>query len=240
MIPKIIHYCWFGCKEIPALQRECIASWQKYLPDYQLMLWNEENFCIKDYPFAARAYQEQKYAFVSDVCRLVVLEQWGGIYLDTDVELLGTLNPFLKHTAFIGFEDYTKLQTGLIGSEKGGKWITELLHIYQEKQFVNLDGSYNLTTNVDLISAEMEKRGIVLQNQYLSIESYVTLYPLDYFCAKSHIDGSIIKTLHTVAVHHFAGSWLENKDRRARNVRQFLRRVLGTEMYFKIKTIIKR
>ncbi|MDR2221619.1 MAG: glycosyl transferase [Flavobacteriaceae bacterium] len=235
MIPKIIHYCWFGDQEMPAFQKQCIASWYKHLPEYQLMFWNQDNFEVSAYPFAAEAYQAKKYAFVSDVCRLVVLKQYGGIYLDTDIELLSSLNTFLKHSAFIGFEESCKLQTGLIGSAVAGRWIEEILELYKERRFILLDGRYNTTTNVDLVTDWMEQKGIVLNNEYQEVADYFALYPSDFFCAKSHIDGSITPTVNTVAIHHFSGSWLEKKERRARDVRQFLRRVVGTNRYFRVK-----
>ena len=117
MIPKIIHFCWFGNNPKTELAEKCIASWKKFLPDYELKEWNESNFDIDQHPFTREAYQAKKYAFVTDYVRLFVLKEYGGIYMDTDVEVIKNLDCFLQHNAFSGFETSEYVQTGIIGSE---------------------------------------------------------------------------------------------------------------------------
>ena len=119
MIPKIIHYCWFGRGEMPSLAKKCIASWKKYLPEYKVKQWNEDNFDLNLYPYVAEAYAQRKFAFVTDVVRLYALYTEGGIYMDTDVEVLKPLDEFLRHPAFSGFEDEKNVPTGIMGAEKG-------------------------------------------------------------------------------------------------------------------------
>ena len=123
MIPKIIHYCWFGRGEMPPLAKKCIKSWKKYCPDYEIKEWNEDNFDLDMYPYAREAYDNRKFAFVTDVVRLYAIYTEGGIYMDTDVEVLKPLDSFLKHIAFSGYENDTLVPTGIMASEKGAKWI---------------------------------------------------------------------------------------------------------------------
>ena len=138
MIPKVIHYCWFGRGKMPELALKCIESWKKYCPDYEIKEWNEDNFDLDMYPYAREAYDNRKFAFVTDVVRLYALYHEGGVYMDTDVEVLKPLDKFLVHHAFSGFEDDWDVPTGIIASEKGGRWAKENLDYYKEKHFVML------------------------------------------------------------------------------------------------------
>src|SRR5699024_8907222 len=127
MIPKIIHYCWFGGNELSKTTKVCINSWKKKLPDYKIIEWNESNFDINSNQYVKEAYQAGRYAFVTDYVRLYVLYHYGGIYMDTDVEVLKSLDSFLKHQAFTGCENEKNSVTGIIGSEKDHEWIKTLL-----------------------------------------------------------------------------------------------------------------
>ena len=147
MIPKTIHYCWFGGNPLPKLAIDCIASWKKYLPAYEIKEWNESNFPFNNYKFAREALENRKFAFVSDVSRLHALKQEGGIYMDTDVEVLKSLDSFLHHTAFSGFENDDFVPTGIMASEKGGKWVTELLDYYNDNSIFNTDGTIESVSN---------------------------------------------------------------------------------------------
>ena len=130
MIPKVIHYCWFGRGKMPEMALKCIESWKKYLPEYKIKEWNEDNFDLDMYPYVREAYDNRKFAFVTDVVRLYALYNEGGIYMDTDVEVLKSLDPFLHHNAFSGFEDDKNIPTGIMASEKGGRWAKENLDYY--------------------------------------------------------------------------------------------------------------
>ena len=210
MIPKIIHYCWFGRGEMPKLARKCIKSWKKYCPDYEIKEWNEDNFDLDLYPYAREAYDNRKFAFVTDVVRLYALYHEGGIYMDTDVEVLKPLDPFLKHTAFSGFESETDVSTGIMASVKGGKWAKGNLEYYNGRHFLKEDGSFDLTTNVVAITNYMVQHGLKRDNTFQDFEVFLTIYPKDYFCPLSWKGEQMIITENTVAIHHFAGSWLPN------------------------------
>lgn len=205
MIPKIIHYCWFGRGKMPKLAQDCIKSWEKYCPEYQLKEWNEENFDLDLYPYAREAYDNKKFAFVTDVVRLYALYNEGGIYMDTDVEVIKPLDPFLDNVAFSGFEGLDRLPTGIMASEKGGQWVKDNLEYYTRHHFITLDGKLDLTTNVTIITDYMLKKGVVLDNSYQDFPGFFRLYPKTYFCPLSEPQDF---SENTVTIHHFAGSWL--------------------------------
>lgn len=207
MIPKVIHYCWFGRGNMPALALKCIDSWKKYLPEYEIKEWNEDNFDLDLYPYAREAYDNRKFAFVTDVVRLYALYHEGGIYMDTDVEVLKPLDCFLDLPAFSGFEDDIHIPTGIMASERNGEWAKWQLDYYNDKHFVLPDGSLNLTTNVITIGHLMKSKGFVLKNGLQNFRDIITIYPKDYFCPKSYEDGKIYLTDNTYTIHHFAGSW---------------------------------
>ena len=194
MIPKIIHYCWFGRSKMPPLAIKCIESWKKNLPEYEIKEWNENNFDLNMYPYVREAYDNRKFAFVTDVVRLYVLYEEGGIYMDTDVEVLKSLDPYLQHNAFSGFEDDIHIPTGIIASEKGGKWVKDNLAYYNNRHFIKEDGTMDLTTNVITLTNYMLSLGLKQDNSYQDFPNLITLYPKDYFCPKSYIDGNIYLT----------------------------------------------
>lgn len=224
MIPKILHYCWFGKGELPELAQKCIESWKKYLPEYEIVEWNEGNFDVGMYQFSSEAYQEKKYAFVADVCRLYALKNMGGIYLDTDVEFLRPLDEtMLNDNAFTGFEDNLLLSSAIMGSEKNGNWINDLLPYYNHRSFYLKDGSYDVNPNTEIITAFMSaQKNVGINNTFQKIDGYCTIYPSEYFCPKSWKTLKIKQTQNTYCIHHFAGSWLHTKQSFIGKVANFL------------------
>lgn len=208
MIPKIIHYCWFGRGKMPALARKCIRSWKKYCPDYEIKEWNEDNFNLNSYPYVREAYDNRKFAFVTDVVRLYALYTEGGIYMDTDVEVVKSLDSFLRHTGFSGFENDTDVPTGIMACEKGAKWAKDNLDHYIGIHFIQPDGSFNLTTNVVTITTYMVEHGLKRNNTFQDFPGFFTIYPKTVFCPLN-VDGKkSVFSDDTVTIHHFAGSWL--------------------------------
>lgn len=206
MIPKIIHYCWFGRGKMPVMANRCIDSWKQFLPDYELRLWNEDSFDINKVPYVKQAYEARKFAFVTDYVRLYALYSVGGIYMDTDVEVLKPLDDLLHLPAFSGFESEHEIPTGIMASEQHNPWAEEQLGYYKDRQFRQPDGSYDLTTNVELISRSMAANGFQLRNSYQVYKNWIHIFQKDYFCPKSR-SGRITLTPNTYCIHHFEGSW---------------------------------
>lgn len=206
MIPKIIHYCWFGRGKMPEMAIRCIESWKIYLPDYELRLWNEDTFDINSVVYVKEAYEARKFAFVTDYVRLHVLYHFGGIYMDTDVEVLKSLDDLLSYPAFSGFESEIEIPTGIMASAHNGAWACEMLAYYEGRHFQKKDGTLDMTTNVEIISGIMSANGFVLKNGYQVYKECMHIFPKDYFCPKSR-SGLITITKNTYCIHHFEGSW---------------------------------
>ena len=214
MIPKIIHYCWFGGKPMPELAKKCIDSWKKFCPDYEIKRWAESNFDLNYNYYVREAYDAKKWAFVTDVVRLYVLVHYGGIYMDTDVEVLKPIDSFLKYEAFSGFESQTEISTGIMASEKNQVLFMELLNDYTDEHFLNDDGTYNTTTNVIRITNSLLKYGLIPNNKFQTVRGF-TLFPKNYFCPKDYKTRKIKLTKNTFTIHHFDGSWMSDEKRLA-------------------------
>ncbi len=208
MIPKIIHYCWFGRGQMPELALKCIESWHRYLPDYTMKLWNEDSFDINTVTYVKEAYEARKYAFVTDYIRLYALYYEGGIYMDTDVEVLKPLDDLLDLPAFSGYESnkFTNFPTGLMASAAGGVWVKEQLDYYTDRHFILPDGSLDMTTNTVTISRIMKENNFELTGEYQVYKNDMHCFPSDYFCPMTST--RVLKlTKNSYCIHHFAGSW---------------------------------
>lgn len=240
LIPKVIHYCWFGKGEMPELVERCIASWHTHMPDWEYRLWTEDNFEINEAPqYVREAYIAKKYAFVSDYVRLWALEREGGVYLDTDVEVLRSFVPLLNDTAFIGLEESLALLPGtcVMGCEAHCSWVKDMLITYDNARFIREDGTMDMTTNVMRLGNRMVEGGLQHERkiQYLS-QWGLRVYTHDYF---SPITSTRVmrKSKNTYCIHRFAGTWVDGKKtgirdwwivRELRNILvQIKRRILG-------------
>lgn len=233
MIPKIIHYCWFGGKEKPEDVKKYIASWKKYCPDYEIMEWNESNFDINENEYCREAYESRKWAFVSDYVRLAVLYKYGGIYMDTDVEVVKPFDPLLPQNGFLCFENNKNVSIGTIGAAKHSSMILNFLKPYEQRSFKKKDGSLDLTTNLKIITNVLvDKYNLKLNGKTQILSEGVLVLPMEAFIAKSYLTGWIMKDDTTFAIHHYAGSWMGNKDSRLRAqqlyyLRKYLRQCEG-------------
>lgn len=235
MIPKRIHYCWFGRGKMPEMARKCIASWKKYLPEYEIKEWNEDNFDLDRYPYVREAYDNRKFAFVTDVVRLYALYHEGGIYMDTDVEVLKPLDVLLQYDAVSGFESATRILTGLMACREGLPIFKKLLSEYDGLHFVKSDGSMDLTTNVTRITNTLLKYGFVPNNQLQTVNGF-TLLPQDWLCPKDYETKVVNITPNTLCIHHFDGSWVP----RRKKVKMRIKTILGvtlTSYVIKIKSL---
>lgn len=212
VIPKKIHYCWFGGNPLPEFAQKCIASWKKYCPNYEIIEWNESNFDLNCCDYVREAYEAKKWAFVSDVARLYALVNHGGIYMDTDVEVLRPLDDLLRYEALSGFEARDRIPTGLMACRKGQPVFEEFLHDYDNAHFLRADGTYDTTTNVTRITNACLKYGLRLDNTLQTVNGF-TLFPYDYFCPKDAETKILSITDNTYVIHHFDGSWLSEEDK---------------------------
>ena len=216
-------------------------SWRKYLPDYEIIEWNEDNFPFDMYKYAKEAYDCHKYAYVTDVARLHILYYYGGIYMDTDVEVLKSLNPFLKFHGFSGFQSKTEIPTGIMASEPHNQWVKDQLAYYTTAHFRLDDVNKKQITNVELITqTSLKKHGLVLNNKRQELKYGMVLFPDYVFCAKAPGTDELFVNKHTYTIHHFVGSWLPDSSKRIRKIYQFIQKVFGKKIAKGMYNIYKK
>lgn len=247
-IPKILHYCWFGNNKYPKDVKKYMESWRKYFPDYKIIRWDESNFDINCCQYVKDAYKEKKWAFVTDYVRLYALVKYGGIYLDTDVEILKPLDLFLKYDAFSSFQPnpdntYT-ITTGIMGCKKGFLFFDEILSDYNDLSFYKEDGTLNDTPNVEYITNICIKYGLKLNNKHQSIKG-LEIFNNEYFCPKNWKTRKLDLTSNTYTIHHFKGSWIPKRQRlqsikldKCKNFeKKFNSKLLNSRLYKFLKAI---
>lgn len=208
MIPKIIHYCWFGGNPLPESAKKCIASWRKFLPDYEIKEWNESNFDVKKSKYTNEAYRLKKYAFVSDYARLCALYNEGGIYFDTDIDVKKSLTPLLNNKSFIGWEaDY--IGTGVMAAEPHQKWIKDVLDTYTGHGFILWSGKLNNEPNPYRVTRILKRYGLVIDKKYALLKDDIVVYPFEYLCAHYEDRTKYLITDNTYCVHQYEGSWTD-------------------------------
>jgi hypothetical protein len=237
MIPKKIHYCWFGRGVLPVLGRKCIDSWKKFLPDYEIIKWDEDSFDVYSNRYVREAYENRKFAFVSDYVRLYALYHNGGIYMDTDVEVLKSLDKFLIHEAFSGFESPQHMPTGIIASVKGQHFIGELLSEYKDRYFIGPDGMFDTTTNVRAITVSALRYGLRLDGTKQTVNG-LTLYPPEYFCPYDDITGIKRITENSHCIHWFSKTWFDPTMRLRNRVTKIFHRFFGKNCFAFLKQLI--
>lgn len=234
MIPKIIHYFWFGGNKKPDIFYKCLASWKDKAPDFVITEWNEDNFDIDFCPYSSQAYQTKMYAFVSDAARYQILYEHGGIYLDTDVELLKPLDSLLDNQLFMGFEDNHSIAPGLItGALPKNSIIGDLCKEYAARSFLDENGLPDKTTVCQITSAHLEKCGFHMNGCYQRIDGH-TLYPKSCFCPLDFKTGRKEITPDTFTIHHYAATWHDDIYRRQIKYVQKLSRCLGYNLAYSL------
>lgn len=213
LIPKKIHYCWFGRKPIPKKNLEWMESWKKYCCDYEIIQWNEDNYDVTKNAYMYEAYKAGKWGFVPDYVRLDVIYRYGGIYLDTDVELIRNLDDLLYQKAFAGIDRSRDISLGLgFGAQLGCEIIRELRDFYDTCKFLNGDGSYNLKVAPFIQRSFFQEKGYINNGEYQVVEE-MTIYPEKVLSPKCNWTGRVLPTAHTFAIHHYDGSWTSESDR---------------------------
>jgi hypothetical protein len=222
MIPKIIHYCWFGGKPLPHSAKKCIASWRKFFPDYEIKEWNESNFDVNVIPYTAEAYATKKYAFVSDYARFYVLHEYGGLYFDTDVEVIRPMDDILERGGFMGMENSTSIAPGLgLGIAPKHSFYSRYLNYFSDKHFTQ-----NQPSMVPIVTQRMRECGWIQECKIQTVEG-ITIYPPDYFCPQAMMGAPIQITNNTRSIHHFDGTWLPIHRRLIIKTKSFIRNLIG-------------
>lgn len=263
MIPKKIHYCWFGNNDLPKSAQKCINSWKKHFPDYQIIEWNESNFNVNMITYTKQAYEAKKYAFVSDFARFYILYNYGGVYFDTDVEVLKSFESILNAGAFMGCETdgvdnnnseaQIQINPGLgIAARPNMEIYKEIIDYYSTIYFLNDDGTYNYQTVVAYTTNLLKKHGLLNINGIQKIEDII-IYPKEFFNPKSDLDGIIRTTDNTYSIHHYDASWFtekqqkeklerwKKKQKRAKQkarrakIKSFFIKVFGEKIYNKLR-----
>ncbi len=237
MIPKKIHYCWFGGNPKPDSVQKCINSWKRFCPDYEIIEWNESNFDIHCMPFVEQAIEAKKYAFASDVARLMVVYENGGLYFYTDVEVIRSFDALLENQAFLGFESNEYVNSGLgFGSEAGIDFFREHIDAYRDKVFINEDGSFNMIACPYVATELLVEKGFVQNGQEQLVDN-VRIFPTDYFNPFDSITGKLNKTNNTYSIHWYDASWSDISKSKLK-FNRFIRRILGVNSLNNVKKIL--
>ena len=250
-IPKIIHYCWFGKNEMPLKEKECVAGWKKFYPDYEFKIWNEDNFDYNKCIYARQAYERGYYAFVSDYVRAKVLYEYGGIYLDTDVKIIKKL-PNVPEKGFLGFERRKFIGTAVMAAEPESELIAELLDYYEQHEFVQQKGYIDSIANVSILTDICRRKGLIPDGRKQKIEGF-EIFSRELFYPKKLNENTFETTGETCAIHMCSNSWMTEREKKRGNnkiwinvlrpvlikIRCCLRKRLGDEMVRKIEIIVR-
>lgn len=246
MIPKKIHYCWFGGKPLNKLGRKCLKSWKKYFPDYEIVEWNESNFDLNCCRYVQEAAKEKKWAFVSDYVRYKILFEQGGIYFDTDVEVIKSFDDILTSGAFMGCENPDLNSTyavnpGLgVAVAPGLGFYKEVLEDYEKSSFYNDDGSLNLYTIVQRTTDLLRKHGLKDSMEIQTVAD-ITIYPAEYFCPINIVvTNRPVITSNTHSIHWYMASWCDNKSRLRGKIYRFIIRLFGENFANKVRNVFGR
>ncbi len=221
MIPKVIHYCWFGGNPLPESARQCIASWRKHMPGYEIKEWNEHNFDVNAIAYTREAYRLKKYAFVSDYARFSILYSEGGLYFDTDVELIAPIDDIVARGPFMGCEapqgnpDASETRADVapglgLGAEPGNELYGHILDWYRAHHFATLDGKFTGTV-VHVVTALLAQQHVQQLDGGLRQAGDITIYPPEYFCPKNYFTGELHITPATRSIHHYAATWVDHR-----------------------------
>lgn len=237
MIPKTIHYCWFGHGPMPKLAEICIESWKRFLPDYEIKRWDESNFDVNICRYTREAYERKKYAFVSDYARFYILNKEGGLYFDVDVEIIAPFDKIIKSGSFMGLETGLMVNPGLgMSSEANNPFLSELLRNYDNLSFIKPDGSLNVDTVGFYTTKLLQKYGWNgSQNEVAGFK----IYPKDFLCPIDYETKKLRITSNTVTIHHYNESWLTGRDKLYRSVKKMFGQKFATFCSKIFKSVFK-
>lgn len=240
MIPKIIHYCWFGKGEKGKKIEKYINTWKEKMPDYKIIEWNETNFNIESNEYVKKAYDLKKYAFVSDYVRLQALYNYGGIYFDTDIEVVENFDEFLeKDKNIFGFELEHKVMTGVMISMPKSNIIKEFLNYYNNKKIINEFGNIELIPNTTIFTELLLKKGLILNNKEQEFSDFI-IYPIEFFTGFDLKNSCVLKTEDTKTIHHYNYSWSSPKLKLSVKLKRIFSKILGRNVYNKLRLFKKK
>lgn len=240
MIPKIIHYIWFGGNPFPEKVAYCIETWKRYLPDCEFMLWNEESFDVNSVQFTKEAYENKKWAFVSDYVRVYALYHYGGVYLDTDIEVLRPFDELLNNRMILGTDESGYL-TAFMASEKSHPFWKDILDYYEKSSFVLKNGKFKMEVNNTLLQEELAKYGYKISNTYQELKEGIIVFPDDYFHVVSLEDGAIHKTKNSYTIHWHTLLWISPARKFVRFIRlKILAPILGRKLLSNLRRLCNR
>ena len=242
MIPKIIHLCWLSGDEYPPLIKKCVESIYAKLPDYEIKIWTKENFDIDSVLWVKQAFEAKKYAFAADYIRFWSLFNYGGIYLDSDFEVLKSFDDFLDCKSFTGFEYLNIPEAAVVGAEKGTEWVKDCLDWYNVKSFLTSDGEMKRDVVPRLVKLVLEKKHgrKIEDNGKVQHLDGLNLYPYFYFSPKTYFTGKIKIKQRTVCIHRFASAWGPNEKRKwTLVVHNIVIHILGKKLHDRIFRLVK-
>lgn len=229
MIPKVIHYCWFGKGEYSKKIEKCISSWKKYCPDYEIICWNEDNYNIHKNKFVEQSYEKKMWAFVTDYVRFDVIYNYGGIYLDTDVELLRPLDVLLNCEMYAGMESAEYVALGLgFGAVKGHPYVKELKESFEIREFIRGNGKMDLKTGPMVQTEILMRHGLKKVDKYQKLEKCV-IYPSEVLSPKSFQTGKTRITGKTVSIHHYDMTWMDERQKKSKKLEWKLKKKYGSK-----------
>ncbi len=243
MIPKVIHLCWLSGDPYPAKISRCLSTWEKYLPDYEVMLWDTKRFDLESSIWVKQAFEKKKYAFAADYIRFYALYNYGGIYLDSDVEVLKSFDDLLDLPYFMGAEKAQTPEAAIIGAEKGCDWIKACLDYYKDRPFINDDGSLNIKTVPDIMISQIKQikpiRVLSLKDslniRQLNMEKEVLEFHDAFFSPKIFDSREVEITPYTYAIHHYQNSWFSPKAKLYYRLRAWFVKFLGQKTIRKME-----
>lgn len=246
MIPKIIHLCWLSGDAYPPKIQKCINSWKKILPDYEIMLWDTNRFDLNSSIWVKQAFEKKKYAFAADYIRFFALYQYGGIYLDSDVEVLKSFDDLLDLPYFAGAEKAGTIEAAILGSEKGTDWIKCCLDYYQNREFIKKDGTFDIRKLPEIMDVEIKKlkpiHNLTLEEvksiKRMDFNKRILVLPDCYFSPKIFDSRKVLITPETYAIHHYQNSWFSPKAKIYYRTRGTMIRIFGYKFIRKIECLL--
>ena len=249
MIPKLIHLCWLSGDPYPHKIQKCLDSWKKHLPDYEVMLWDCNQFDLKSSLWVEQAFATKKYAFAADYIRMYALYHYGGIYLDSDVEVLKSFDEFLKLPYFVGAENAGTIEAAIIGAEKGCDWVKACLDYYQNRKFVKEDGQMDIRMLPEIMNETIQKLKPVYnlpsgsrinELEKIDMQTKVCVLPCEYFSPKVFDSRQVILTPYTYAIHHYQNSWFSHKAFFYYRTRTLIIRIFGYRCVRSIERFLRK